>query len=238
MGTVRKLTGADAAQRAGEAGAGAARYQFDQARSTLMPYIAFGNNALPTLTDLQSNPEALQNSSAYKFRLDQGMNAITRKAAAAGFRGSGNVLYELQNFGQGLASEEYQNEFNRRYSLAQLGQSSAAALAGASVQAGNTMANSLTQGGLGAAQAQSGLFGGLAQGAGMGLGYLFATSDLRVKDNISLLYKDSRGFNWYEFTYKGNNTKHVGVIAQEVEQILPEAVVEFNGIKHVNYGML
>lgn len=53
------------------------------------------------------------NDPSYKFRFDQGQQALERSAAAKGFLGSGNVLQELQKYGQDMASQEYQNQYNR-----------------------------------------------------------------------------------------------------------------------------
>ena len=68
-----------------------------------------------------------------------------------------------------------------------------------------------------------------------------STSDIIRKKNLrevvnSLeILKDIRGvrFDWIE-----NGSPSVGVIAQEVEQVLPELVNENNGIKSVNYNGL
>lgn len=66
-------------------------------------------------------------------------------------------------------------------------------------------------------------------------------SDKNVKENIVPIGK-LYGYNWYEFTYKENlglpKGKQIGVIAQEVEKINPEAVKTINGIKHVDYSKL
>jgi hypothetical protein len=67
-------------------------------------------------------------------------------------------------------------------------------------------------------------------------------SDERIKENIRLIGQRN-GFNWYEFTFKEGfglpEGTQEGVIAQEVEQIMPEAVAEDeNGIKHVDYEMI
>jgi hypothetical protein len=70
-----------------------------------------------TSPSLLVDPNALKNTDAYKFRFDQGMNAVNRSNAAAGMRGSGNALAELAKFGQGLASTEYDNEFNRQRAM-------------------------------------------------------------------------------------------------------------------------
>jgi hypothetical protein len=50
---------------------------------------------------------------SYAFRLGEGQQALERSAAAKGMLGSGNILAELQKYGQGMASQEYQNQYNR-----------------------------------------------------------------------------------------------------------------------------
>lgn len=65
------------------------------------------------LAALINNPDAIENTNAYKFRFNQGQQALERSAAAKGMLNSGNTLAELARYGQGMASEEYGNEFNR-----------------------------------------------------------------------------------------------------------------------------
>jgi hypothetical protein len=65
------------------------------------------------LQGLLNNPSSIQNDPSYQFRLGQGNQAINRSAAAKGMLGSGNVLAELAKYGQGMASQEYDNQFNR-----------------------------------------------------------------------------------------------------------------------------
>jgi len=75
----------------------------------------YGNDANPwlaRLTALLDNPDSVQNSAAYKFRLGQGTKALERSAAARGMLGSGNTLAALQDYGQGMASQEYGNQLN------------------------------------------------------------------------------------------------------------------------------
>lgn len=69
------------------------------------------------LNSLISDPNSIANSGAYKFRLDQGNQAIQRSAAAKGMLGSGNTLAELLKYGQGEASQEYGNEVGRLTAL-------------------------------------------------------------------------------------------------------------------------
>jgi hypothetical protein len=65
-------------------------------------------------------------------------------------------------------------------------------------------------------------------------------SDRRVKKDIARVGEYPNGLPMYEFTYRGDQTgtRYRGVIAQDVEQVFPEAVEEFDGIKRVNYALL
>lgn len=77
-----------------------------------------GGNTLGSLV----TPQNFDQSDAYKWNFEQGREAVNRTAAAKRMLGSGNRLSELTKFGQGLASQEYGNEFNRQLSLKQLEQ--------------------------------------------------------------------------------------------------------------------
>lgn len=104
----------------------------------------------------------------YAFRLSEGMKALERSAAARGGLLSGATLKGTQRFGQDLASQEYQNAFNRYYaernaalnplqSLAGLGQTSTQALGSAGQTYAGNVGNLMGQ----AAQARaSGYVGG------------------------------------------------------------------------------
>lgn len=60
-------------------------------------------------------------------------------------------------------------------------------------------------------------------------------SDERVKQNIERVGETDDGQPIYRYQYKGDDTWHVGLMAQEVEKDHPEAVSEIGGVKHVNY---
>jgi hypothetical protein len=62
-------------------------------------------------------------------------------------------------------------------------------------------------------------------------------SDRRLKKNIKPVGRKN-GFNIYDFEYKGIKGKYRGVIAQEVEKIIPQAVETVNGIKKVFYDLI
>ena len=77
------------------------------------------------------------------------------------------------------------------------------------------------------------------------LGGAALISDIRTKENIKQLGVLPSGLGVYEFEYKpefkvfGGEGKHIGVMAQEGEKVIPEAVITLsNGYKAVNYGAL
>lgn len=78
---------------------------------------------------------------------------------------------------------------------------------------------------------------GMASMAGDALSAYYLLSDQTLKENAKLLGQEN-GFNVYEFNYIGDNKRYIGVMAQEVEQILPEAVTEIEGYKAVNYDLI
>ena len=62
-------------------------------------------------------------------------------------------------------------------------------------------------------------------------------SDERLKEGVEQIGVH-KGFNIYEYNYIWSPKKWIGVIAQEVEKIMPEAVIKINGYRLVNYGKL
>lgn len=125
---------------------------------------------LGELADRGFSAEQLAQDPGYQFRLQQGERAINRAAAARGGRNSGRTLKELAQFGQGLASEEFDKSAQRQLALA--GGADAQQIQLALNQAGRTDAASLA-----AQQQRAGALGqiaGLQYGAGSQLGGLSA----------------------------------------------------------------
>ena len=130
-------SGADAARKAAEAqtdalnrGLDASRQQYQQGYSDLSGYRDAGatgtQGMLAGLADPNSfygyqfqqfDPRSVDvtQDPGYQFRLQQGMDAAMGSQAARGLSQSGGALKELQNYGQGLASQEYGNVYNRQY---------------------------------------------------------------------------------------------------------------------------
>jgi hypothetical protein len=80
-------------------------------------------------------------------------------------------------------------------------------------------------------------------GAALGVGAAYAgrPSDRRLKENIELVGRDERTMlPLYEFEYKGGDGRRfLGVMADDVEKVFPQAVIEMsNGYKAVDYDLL
>lgn len=74
---------------------------------------------------------------------------------------------------------------------------------------------------------------GAVTGIGSIIGGLF--SDERVKENIEEVGELDNGLTVFKYNYKGDPRTQIGVMAQEVEKVNPNAVSEVGGIKMVDY---
>jgi len=81
----------------------------------------------------------------------------------------------------------------------------------------------------------SDILGGLF---GLGSAALLAPSDRRLKTDIRKVGKTDDGLNVYTYRYITGGPVQMGVMADEVEKVKPEAVGELHGFKAVNYGMI
>lgn len=160
------------------------REQFERQLELQAPFREAGVRALNKLEAASEytpfGMEQFQADPGYGFRFQQGQKALERSAAARGGLISGNTGGALQQFGQGLASQEYQNAFNRYQaerqarlgplqSLAGVGQTSINALG----QAGQNYATGMGEA-LGAgAQARASGYMGAANAIGGGVGQYY-----------------------------------------------------------------
>ena len=79
---------------------------------------------------------------------------------------------------------------------------------------------------------------GAKLGSQIGFGAGAAFSDIRLKTNIKRIGTHPAGVGLYEFDYIWGGGKQVGVMAQELEQVRPDAVFEVDGFKAVDYGRI
>lgn len=188
------VIGSQASRRAASTQAAAAgqasdlqQQQFERQVELQEPWRQAGITALNKLTPLATEytpfgMDQFQQDPGYTFRMQEGMKALERSAAARGGLLSGSTLKGAQRYGQDLASQEYMNAFNRYQaernarlnplqSLAGVGQTATNQLG----QAGQAMASNVGQALGAAAQARaSGYVGGasaLSQGLGTYLNY-------------------------------------------------------------------
>ena len=98
-------------------------------------------------------------------------------------------------------------------------------------------------GGFGGGGRGGGGFGGGGRGGGGrgggGRGGGARRSDMRLKHDVVLLGRLDDGLGYYRFVYNSGHTAYVGVMAQEVQTVMPEAVMRgADGYMRVSYDRL
>lgn len=88
------------------------------------------------------------------------------------------------------------------------------------------------------ASATGSMMGGLFQGAGSAIAGAAMMSDKRLKTDIKKVGVTNGGLPVYTYKYKGSDQTQMGVMAQDVEKVNPDAVTELNGYKAVYYNMI
>lgn len=166
VGGIGSIIGGNKSAKAAREAAKTARLGFDWASSNpnFKGFLETGgkaNNAIGNLLGIGGDPAQAQaafdnykNSTGYKFRLGEGMGAITGSNAAKGLLNSGDTLRRLTGYGQDLASAEYNNYLGQLGNLANMGLATGQTIASAGSQAGATGAGIQWQG----AQAQGNAF--------------------------------------------------------------------------------
>lgn len=208
---------------------------------------------------------AFQNNPGYQYQLQQGTENELRNQSRTGALNSGQTQVDLQNIGQGVANQGYNQYVQNLQPF--LGQASTAAsgIAGVDTGLGTGLANSYgnqaglaqtTQTGIGNANANATLAqnSGVANLLGLGMNGLklgasalpgvgsmmpsFGTagiSDERLKENKSRVGKLFDGQDVWAYNYIGDDVPHIGLMAQEVERHYPDAVIDVGGVKAVRY---
>ena len=140
-------TQAQAAQQAGDV----QKQIFERQVELQEPWRQAGINALGKMGTGFTGQVDLTQDPGYAFRMSEGMKALERSAAARGGLLSGSMLKGAQRFGQDLASQEYQNAYNRALTqynttaaLAGLGQTAANQQSAAMGQYGTNVGNLMT----------------------------------------------------------------------------------------------
>ena len=156
------------------------------------PYVEAGKNALAEYQKLAPYEDfgmkQFQADPGYNFRMAEGLKGLERSAAARGLLQSGGTLKGIQQYGQNLASSEYENAFSRYLSqrearldpyryLSSQGQAAAVGQAANVGSTGATLAEIAAQrGNVNAAQAAgtAGAIGNAFSSIGQGVGSYYA----------------------------------------------------------------
>lgn len=128
-----------------EAGIAEQRRQFDLTRSDFAPWRDAGGAAIGAGAAMLQPGYDHTTSPGYQFRMDEGMRAVENSAAARGMLGSGGTLKDLVRFGQGVAADDFGQQFNRQMAVAAGGQQANNTTAAAGSNAANSIANLYTQ---------------------------------------------------------------------------------------------
>lgn len=261
-GMIQSSAASDAAgaqTAAAEAGIAEQRRQFDMVRELLKPYVEVGTPALQqqqALIGLQGQEaqqqaiSALEQGAGFQARVRQGEEALLQRASATGGLRGGNIQAALAQFRPQMLQQEIETQYGRLGGLTSLGQQSAAGVGTAGLQTGARVAG--LYGDVGAAQAgkelaqgqaMAGLFNMPAQFLGMQYGAKVGTpgfsnifSDRRLKRNITKIGTRPDGLGVYEFEYIWGGGRQIGLMAQEVQGVYPDAVGEAGGYLTVNYS--
>lgn len=229
--------------------------------------VAPGQNQLGNLLGLNgANGSAtaqntLQNLPGYQFALNQGAQNVLRNQSATGQLNSGATNVDLQNQGQGVASQNYFNYANQLQPYLGAANNAATGVAGVNTGLGNQLNQNFntlgqiaygTEAGIGNAQAQAdyanlaasgALWGGILGagsnivGAGLKPGG-FLGSEPRFKEDIKLDGYHNSGLPIYQFRYRGGKKRYYGVMAPDLEKYCPAAVRGKPGYRNVSKSVV
>lgn len=201
---------------------------YQQNRTDMLPWITQGQNAINrigtgvqpggeydrfTMNDFVTDP-------GYSWRKQEGINALMASGAASGMYGSGNLGTALVNYGQNLASNEYQNAYGRwldRYNrvaqLANIGQTQSQAVGSMGTSVANSISsnqiaagNALAAGTLGSSNAWGNAMTGVMNQGMSGLGaYLNYNQNQKL---LNTILDSSGGSSNSLYGYGGSGTDY------------------------------
>jgi hypothetical protein len=180
----------------------------------------------------------LQNN-AQEMQLAQ--QQLASRMAGLNMFGVGNSLTD-QTFQQGLSlltiPDQYNwNNLNNYSSIVQNGARLGGTLTASQQNYINPIAGAF--GGALAGAQLAGMTGLMGSGAGAGIGALLGLlSDRRFKTDIERVGTLDNGLAVYRYRYKSGGPIHLGVMADEVKAVNPDAVITVDGVDYVNYGRI
>ena len=138
------------------------RQIYDQNRADLAPWRDAGGNALARLMGQWG--ENYTASPSYNWRMSEGLRAVDAGMSARGLRNSTARDRAAARFADGLASQDYDQWWNRGAALAGVGQTAT----GQGVAAGQNFANNASANMTGTANSLAGIYGQAGNAAAAG----------------------------------------------------------------------
>ena len=213
--------------------------QIDQSREALNNQLA--NSGIPVgseaymraqMSQGQKENDLLNSATTQGFNVGQQANQQAYNQALTNYNIPLNTLSALRSGAQ-VQNPTFQNVPQQ------------ATTSGADILGASQMGYNAQMGGFNAANAAQSNFNSGLMGLGGTLGAASIMSDIRTKENIKPIGWLPNGLPVYEYEYKpewkaeAGHGKFIGVMAHEVEEIMPEAVITRpDGYKMVNYGVL
>jgi len=195
-----------------------------QAFNPLLSYATSGADSLKRLLGGDTTEfDKYRAGTGYDFEKDRGESGIMTLLGSKGMRNSGAALKSLNSFNDGLQRSSINSYVEKLLGLTGVGFNAGNQL----TQAGNTSQSQST----GSASSWD------MPGIGKFIGSVIAGSDRRLKTDIKKVGELANGLNVYTYKYLGGKTTYVGVMADEVKDIMPEALgPTMNGFMTVDYG--
>lgn len=266
LGLIEDITGTEAAAKAARGAASAqerANLQAIQAQQEaaargqefLQPFGGVGQQGLSQLgilTDPQQQFSFLQSNPLFQLALQNANQQTMQQAAARGRLSAGDTLQQLSNNVLLSAQPLLQNQQRNVAGLLDFGRGLATTQAGVETGTAQNVApllseigNAQAAGLVGAANANTQFNQGLLNTIGSAAGrFLPIPSDIRLKTKVKKT-GEKNGHEMFEWEWNekakevfGLEGKSHGVIAQNIEKYMPEAVKEYQGYKTVDYGLL
>jgi hypothetical protein len=198
--------------------------------------------------------QAIETGEIFQARARQGEEALLQAASATGGLRGGNIQGALAQFRPQMLQSEIDAQYARLGGLTSLGQQSAAGVGSAGLQTGARISG--LEGEIGAARAGADLargqalssvfnlpaqflgaqYGAQGRGGNVTPGISGIFSDRRLKTNIQRISTRLDGLGVYEFEYIWGGGKHIGLMAQEVLGVYPDAVGSVGGYYTVDYS--
>ena len=222
----------------------------EQGLGFLEPFSGLGQQGVEQasfLTNPQQQFDFLQNNPLFAASLGNANTQTQNLAAARGRLSAGDTLQQLSNNVLLSASPLIQDQKRSIGDLLNFGSGIATTQANTAINQGTNVANLVTNAGAAQAAGQVGAANAQTQGAqnllttALLAGGIF--SDLCLKKD-KLKVGTENGFNVYTWTWNslanalGLFGMSRGVMAQEVQRLRPDAVININGFLAVDYDLI